>query len=586
MKLHCTSPMLRTDGQKFNCDLTLIKNEKDVSVYKFMLASDELVSPKPVSVQFVLNKDDVYSVFHPNASGICTLAADWSPVKNSSRSGSGAPIVSLIGRTDNNRCTVSLSDCKNPTCISAGLHEEDCSILLNVAFFTETVSPLKEYSAEIRLDFRDISASESIKAVRAWWKEIGYVSAALPDTATLPMYSTWYSMHQDFTADKIKEQCALAKELGMNTVIIDDGWQTDDNNRGYAYCGDWEICTSKLPDFKSLVNELHSIGMKVMVWFSVPYVGKNSKCAERFVGKYLYFDSHIGAYVLDPRFPQTRSYLCGVYENFAKTYGIDGFKLDFIDSFFLTEQSQKGDLGDCVSLEDGICKLLDEIECTLKSVNPDMMIEFRQTYMGGVMQRYGNMIRVSDCPANAHVNKFSSLELRLLSYGVAVHADPIVWRTDESAENAAMQLNHTLYAVPQISMDLTKLPQSHKKMLAYYMKYQRKNKDILLFGDLSVSGFIHGFTSAVAANARKKIYVAFDGIVGVQAGNFDVVNATGNDCVALKTNEPLDCFVTVVNCTGETVRKERVHLSRGINEISGPVSGFAFFAKDEDSAAE
>lgn len=249
MKQHCTSPMLRTDGQKFNCDLTLIKNENDVSVYKFMLASDELVSPKPVSVQFVLNKDDVYSVFHPNASGICTLAADWSPVKNSSRSGSGAPIVSLIGRTDNNRCTVSLSDCKNPTCISAGLHEEDCSILLNVAFFTETVSPLKEYSAEIRLDFRDISASESIKAVRAWWKEIGYVSAALPDTATLPMYSTWYSMHQDFTADKIKEQCALAKELGMNTVIIDDGWQTDDNNRGYAYCGDWEICTSKLPDF-------------------------------------------------------------------------------------------------------------------------------------------------------------------------------------------------------------------------------------------------------------------------------------------------------------------------------------------------
>lgn len=580
MKLHCAPPILHADGRNFRCALTLIKNENDITVYKFTLVSDTPVSPKPVTAEFVLDKDDVYSVFRPNASSICTLSADWSAVKNNARSGSGAPLVSLIGRTDNNRCTVSLSDCKNPTCISVGLHEEDCTVLLNVAFFTQTVSPLKEYSAEIRLDFRDISACESIKAVRAWWKACGYVSAAAPDSATLPMYSTWYSMHQNFTADTITAQCKTAKTLGMDTVIIDDGWQTDDNNRGYAYCGDWEVCKKKINDFKALVNKLHSIGMKVMVWFSVPYVGKNSECSKRFAGKYLYCDDYIGAYVLDPRFPEVRRYLCGVYERFAKDYGIDGFKLDFIDSFKLTEGSENGNSGDCVSLEDGICKLLEEIESTLKCVNPDTMIEFRQTYMGGVMQRYGNMIRVADCPANAQVNKFGTLELRLLSYGVAVHADPIVWHTDESVENAAMQLNHTLFAVPQISVDLTELPLSHRKMLAYYLSYQRENKDVLLYGDLTVSGFIHGFTSAVASTDRKKIHVAYDGIVCVQAGDFDVINATGNDCVALKTTQPFDCSVTVVNCMGETVRKEFAHFSKGLNEISIPVSGFAFFTEE------
>lgn len=580
MKLHCSSPDLQTDGQDFSCAVTLVNYENDVAVYRFTLDSDVPVSPKPVTARFVLHKDDVYSVFRPNAAGISTLTPDWSAVKNRSRSGAGAPVISLIGRTDNNRCTVSISDCKNPTCISVGLHEEDCTVLLSVAFFTQTVSPLKEYSAEIRLDFREIAACESIKAVRAWWSELGYACAALPESATLPMYSTWYSMHQNFTAGAIEEQCKIAKTLGMDTVIIDDGWQTDDNNRGYAYCGDWEVCTKKLPDLRALVNRLHSIGMKVIMWFSVPYVGKKSKCVRRFEGKYLYCDNHIGAYVLDPRFPEVRSYLCNVYRNFAKNYGIDGFKLDFIDSFILTPESQNGDRGDCVSLEDGICKLLGEIQSMLKSVNPDTMIEFRQTYMGGVMQRYGNMIRVADCPGNAQVNKFGSLELRLLSYGTAVHADPIVWRTDESVENAAMQLNHTLFAVPQISMNLTKLPTEHKKMLAYYTAYQRKNKDILLFGDLTVSGFIHGFTSAAATNGRKTVYAVYDGIVGVQAGDFDVVNATGNDSVILKAAQPFDCLVTVVNCMGETVRKERMRLSKGLNEISVPVSGFAFFTRE------
>ena len=135
MKLHCSSPELQISGQDFRSAVTLVKNEKDVKLYRFTLVSDLPVSPKPVTVKFVLPKDDVYSVFRPNASNICTLTPDWAPVKNRSRSGAGAPLVSLIGRTDNNRCTVSVSDCKNPTSISVGLHEEDCSVWLSVAFF-------------------------------------------------------------------------------------------------------------------------------------------------------------------------------------------------------------------------------------------------------------------------------------------------------------------------------------------------------------------------------------------------------------------------------------------------------------------
>ena len=68
----------------------------------------------------------------------------------------------------------------------------------------------------------------------------------------------------------------------MDTVIIDDGWQTDDNSRGYAYCGDWEVATSKIPDMKKFVEDIHDTGMKIMIWYSVCFMGKYAKNYDKY----------------------------------------------------------------------------------------------------------------------------------------------------------------------------------------------------------------------------------------------------------------------------------------------------------------
>ena len=128
----------------------------------------------------------------------------------------------------------------------------------------------------------------------------------------MPMDSLWYSFHQMLSVEEIINECKLSKEMGMETVIIDDGWQTDDNNRGYAYCGDWELAESKVGDMKTMVDEIHKIGMKVMLWFSVPFVGEKSKIFDRFKGMYLYHDSRLGTAVLDPRYKEVRDYLTTV----------------------------------------------------------------------------------------------------------------------------------------------------------------------------------------------------------------------------------------------------------------------------------
>ena len=161
----------------------------------------------------------------------------------------------------------------------------------------------------------------------------GYEPAGVPESARLPMYSTWYSFHQDLDPGRIEEQCRLAKELGCEAVIVDDGWQTTSNERCYAYTGDWEPTPEKVPDMRAYVDRVHALGMKVLLWYSVPFVGRHSKAWERFSGMLLEEIERLGASVLDPRFPELREFLIGTYESALREWDLDGFKLDFVDSF-------------------------------------------------------------------------------------------------------------------------------------------------------------------------------------------------------------------------------------------------------------
>ena len=123
----------------------------------------------------------------------------------------------------------------------------------------------------------------------------------------------------------------VAKQLGFESIIVDDGWQTLDSRRGYAFTGDWE--PERMPDMKGFVDGCHDLGVKVVLWYAVPFMGKNAKAAARFKDKTLRFDDRLGPYVLDPRYPEVRQYLVDTYVRAIRDWGIDGFKLDFIERF-------------------------------------------------------------------------------------------------------------------------------------------------------------------------------------------------------------------------------------------------------------
>ncbi len=110
-------------------------------------------------------------------------------------------------------------------------------------------------------------------------------------------------------------------------------------------------------------------------------------------------------------------YLISTYENAVKEWDLDGFKLDFIDSFRQpgTENPDAAPGRDFVSVPDAVDRLMTDIKSRLIALKPNICIEFRQAYIGPLMHKYGNMFRAADCANDTLANKVRTIDLRLTS---------------------------------------------------------------------------------------------------------------------------------------------------------------------------
>ena len=563
-------------GGNPNSSIYISNERKNNGILLFdvnMILESESI-PKEFRISFSIQDVDIYSVWSPSIRFDRYIGPNWSKRTTSSRLASWMPLHSLVSVTGKNRMTVAISDAKTPIELRTGECEENAGIQWEIKFFTVPIAPVKNYKATIRIDTRDIPYYDAIYDTVAWWEnECGYIPAYVPLHAKLPMNSLWYTYHQQLDVEDIIKECELSKPLGMDTVIVDDGWQTDDNNRGYQFCGDWEVAPAKIPDMKDFVRRVHETGMKIMLWFSVPFIGTGAKSYARFCDMLLDETGNKKNYFsLDPRYKEVRDYLIAIYAKAIEEWGFDGLKLDFIDSFVLKGKSLEYDeRRDHQSLEDAVDALMTDVTNTLRAINPEVLIEFRQSYVGPAIRKYGNMLRVADCPNDAIRNKQDVINLRLTSGATAVHSDMIMWNPDDTVESAAMQFVSILYSVPQISMKLATLPAEHKKMLSFYLSFWRDNRDTLLNGKLIAANPESSYSIVYTEKDGFAIFTAYtERVIDCSAyAKVVAINATGVTSLILKG--AYGKAYRVLDCMGN-IQKEGI-ISEALCEIDIPLCG-------------
>ncbi|MFT7619812.1 MAG: alpha-galactosidase [Planctomycetota bacterium] len=565
----------------FRVNKSMAETTKGVQVVTFRFTADVASELKPVSIRFDFPSIDIIGYWNPKAE-IDKVSYYKSGV--SSKASSNAPVLAFHNAALDNRMTISLSDALNKSEIVCYLKEEDVHFHSDIRLFQEKMPKTKSYEIKLRIDNRALPFHESIDAVASWWAEdLRYTPMQVPDAAKEPMYSTWYSYHQSISAAEIIAECKIAKSLGCGAVIVDDGWQTKDGNRGYAYTGDWN--PDRIPNMRGFVDGVHAEGMKFLLWYSLPFMGEKAKNYERFKGKYLSHWRSQGTYILDPRYPEVREYIVGTYVKAIQDWNLDGFKLDFIGSFRAAGDTilTKEDGRDFASVNNATDFLMTEITNRLTALKPDILIEFRQPYIGPLMRKYGNMFRGVDAPNNAVANRVEVTTLRIMAQETAVHSDMFIWRKEESAEGAALQILNILYSVPQLSVRLAEIPDDHRAMIANWFSFWNEYRDVLLGGEFIPSSPGANYPQLTAIKGNHQITTVYDQVVArirKEAQFFHVVNATSSIQVVIDLEDDLFGTLITTNCMGEVVSRLRVDFYAGVHALQIPRSGMVEFVSN------
>lgn len=562
MKLvHWTVPIdVIGDLKNFDLQGDLQQVEPGLAHYVITLKADQPDTPPDIALKWQWSGAQCLSLWHPTQGPRHSLSPIWGGPPMESRSASGAPVMAVHHLDGTNRLTFACDDALHPVGMKTGVVEETGGMGCELHPFRGTRMADTQFIFTLRLDTRQQSLTDVLAGVTQWWEaQDGYAPLSVPDAGLMPVYSTWYSYHQVVDSASIEAECKMAAEMGCKSVIMDDGWQTNDSQRGYAYTGDWQ--PQRLTDIKEHVQRVHDMGMKYILWYSVPFVGYHSDNYDRFKGMYLYDHERVKASILDPRYPAVRAFLIQTYLNAQKKWGLDGFKLDFVDSFCQPEHEHSDALPgrDMDDVYEAVDVLLKDVVNSLKAANPEILIEFRQSYIGPLMRSYGNLFRAADCPMDALTNRVQILNLRMLSGSTSVHSDMFMWPPDETTEAAALQLLNVFFSVPQVSVKLGNITDDQRAMLKHYLALWIKLRETLMHGNLHVNHPEQHYTYASTHDDKNLVGLSFaQQVITINQRHIKdhyYLNVSSYAGMVLRASSPLHGAWTLTDCMGNTVDK-------------------------------
>lgn len=474
--------------------------------------------------------------WHPGASGSRPLPPDWA----------GRTVTSLVASTP----LGALHDAAGRVLLGWAADEDVAELALTLGVseehktFVVEVRPVRPRSAPLRVVL-DTSGDTLAPVVQrlTGWLSARHAEPPLvpPPAARVPVYSTWYTFTQDVDADLVAAEGALAAQLGCGSVFVDDGWQRLAHGRGYQGCGDWRPDPAKFPDLTATVDRLHGQGLAVALWVAPLLLGDQSDVFARLAPfAPVRVEEGLRCHVLDPRHAEVRAFVVETCLRLVTEHGVDLLKIDFLDQAMVYRDASGADVGQAMA------ELLGDLRRALVDAGrSEVAFEFRQPYVSPALARHAQILRAGDCPADALVNRRSSVDARLVAAGRVVHADPMMWGTAGGAAAVAQQLYAGWFAVPQISMRLAALDEVQSAALAGLLGLWREHAEVTQAEELAVTGAEHGYAtvSATRADLDRSVVVRHAPVVvdldALPTRQVEVVNATAEPRLTVRTRRPV-----------------------------------------------
>ena len=90
------------------------------------------------------------------------------------------------------------------------------------------------------------------------------------------LINNWEATYFDFNTEKLLKIAEQASKLGIEMLVMDDGWFGHRNDDSTSL-GDWKVNEQKLPGgLKPLVEQVNALGMKFGIWFEPEMISPDS----------------------------------------------------------------------------------------------------------------------------------------------------------------------------------------------------------------------------------------------------------------------------------------------------------------------
>ena len=190
--------------------------------------------------------------------------------------------------------------------------------------------------------------------------------------------NNWEAMMFNFNKQKIVSLADKAKNLGVEMLVLDDGW-FGDRNHDRAGLGDWVVNTKKLPGgLKSLANAINRRGMKFGLWFEPECVNQDSDLYRAHPDWAIAVPSRTPSLgrnqmVLDLTRQEVREYIVSAVHNILSSANIEYVKWDYnrhISDMYSASLQNQGEFYHKYIL--GLYEVLDKI---FRKLHPDILFE-------------------------------------------------------------------------------------------------------------------------------------------------------------------------------------------------------------------
>lgn len=365
-----------------------------------------------------------------------------------------------------------------------------------------------------------------------------------PEAAWEPTWCTWTAWCSDLmTPDRVLANARAARDLGMGSVILDDGWfgpglDTDDRPLNI---GDYEPDPRKLPDLPGLIREIHQLGLKVLLWYAPTCLAPTSQTFQRLqqhvihnAGKPVMAPN--GFNNLCPCNPEVRRHVCRETARMLDEYGADGFKVDLYNTLPTTPCDHSHE-HDETSMIEGVRRMMREMWAVVIERKPDALLELKQNYANPIGAQYGTMVRAGDTAYDINTNLERCAYIQ--AYGPVVHNDYLACSTEDSPRDIAIMMIKMLTAgVPTFSMDLPRQPTATLRVIRAWLSFYRDHLRLWKYPRAPLDGYLETWRMG----SRREAVVSATGrateLRAPAAPLWWLLNGTGRPGFYLRTTVP------------------------------------------------